>query len=308
MHSVWDALAFTEADARPDSVIAVYENLRELFIFGATTTQVYGVGADPFNPFDNTVSSNIGLIAPYSVVRMDDQFAILDNRRRFVTTDGRTENVISDAISKDLRNFTTIDDCWGYREDFDAFTNIVWMFPSEGRCFVYNTARQSWTERQKYTAPFQGPMPQNCYVYWPALNIHLVGSSTTGALYQLDADTRQDLGDPLVCERYTGWTDFGTKDNKRDEVLIVTMRRGTVTLGAVDSALEVRCRDDGGAWSDWDYLLLGQPDDAEQTLKVRLGGVFRRRMYHFRYSGTDDVSLVSAEQYFEALTEEEEAA
>lgn len=306
-HATWNALSFTEADARPDPVVAIYENLRELYIFGSTTTQIYGVGTDPFNPFDNTVSSNIGLSAAYSVVRLDDTFAMLDDRRRFVITDGRQTQPISDAISKDLRNFTTVDDCWGYREELENFSNVVWHFPTEGRTFVYDVNRKSWRERKYYTAPFQVAMPQNAYAYWPALNLHLIASDSSAVLYKLDPDTHQDIGSTLLCELVTGWSDFGSRLRKRDQELIITLRRGTVATGHTQGQLEVRCRDDGGAWSDWETIQLGEAEDPEQTIKVFLGGVFRRRLYHFRYSGSDDTSLVSAEQYFEQLDMEEAA-
>ncbi len=307
LHASWNALSFANADARPDPVVAIYENLRELHVFGTTTTQIYTVGTDPLNPWDNAATANVGCAAPYSVVRLDDTFAFLDNRRRFVTSDGRTINVLSDAISSDLRSMSVVNDCWGYREETANFSLTIWTFPTAGRTFVYDNTRQSWTERKFYQDPFQSPMPQNCYAYWPALNLHLLGSSTTGALYQLDVNSELDLGGPLVCERYTGWNDFGNRMRKRDVELIVTMRRGTVAEGATEPVLEVRCRDDGGAWSDWDYILLGQPEDAEQSIKVFLGGVFRRRLYHFRYSGSSDVALVSAEQFFEQLDMSEAA-
>ena len=300
-HATWSALDFTTADARPDNVVAIHENLREAFVFGETTTQVYSVSADPFSPFSNVVSANVGTTAPYSIIRMDESFAFLDDKRRFVLSDGRGVQVLSDAISKDLRALTTVSDCWGYREDLQNYTNIVWTYPTAGRTFVYDTDRKAWGERKYYSAGFQVAMPQGCYVYWPALNLHLLGSTTTGALYQLDADTRSDLTGTLLCDRTSGIHDMGTGKRKRDQRLLLTIRRGTVGLGEVDSQMEVRVRDDQGAWSDWDTTDLGEPSDAEQTVQLRIGGVFRRRQYQFRYSGTHEISLISAVQEFQEL-------
>lgn len=297
-HTTWDALASDVADARPDPIVAIHENLRELFLFGSTTTQIFSVGSDPFFPFDFTAATNIGVYAPYSIVRVDDMFAFLDDKRRFVMSDGRTLTPISEDISKDLREIETVD-CWGYREDFKQFFNIVWTFPTAGRTFVFNVARRTWSERRTYQAPFQVNFPTQAYAFWPAINKHFVGRESV-----LDADTRTDFGETLLCERYTGWLDGGTQTQKRDDYLNVVVRRGTVPLGTTESALEVRCRDDGGAWSDFDFVLLGQPEDAEQTVQVRLGGVYRRRQYHFRYSGAHNISLVSAEQFFEDLEQE----
>lgn len=301
VHATWDALAFTTADARPDPVVAIQENLRELFVFGTSTIQVYSVSSDPFNPFSTVVSANVGTTAPYSIIRMDESFAFLDDKRRFVLSDGRGVNVLSDAISKDLRALTTVSDCWGYREDYQNYSNIIWTCPTAGRTFVYDTDRKAWGERKYYSGGFQVAMPQGCYVYWPALNLHLLGSTSTGAVYQLDADTRSDLGGTLLCDRTSGIHDLGTGKRKRDQRLLLTIRRGTVGLGEVDSQMEVRVRDDQGAWSDWDTTDLGEPSDAEQTVQLRIGGVFRRRQYQFRYSGTHEISLISAVQEFQEL-------
>src|SRR6185369_12596932 len=70
-HATWDALAFSNADARPDPVVGIFENLRELHVFGSSTDQIYSVGSDPLNPFDFVAATNVGLAAPYSVVRLD---------------------------------------------------------------------------------------------------------------------------------------------------------------------------------------------------------------------------------------------
>lgn len=301
VHDVWDALAFTTADARPDPVVAIHENLRELFVFGTTTVQVYSVSTDPFNPFSNVVSANVGTPAPYSIVRLDDTFAFLDDKRRFVISDGRGVQVLSDAISRDLRDLSVVSDCWGYREDFGQYSQVVWTCPSAARCFAYDLDRKAWGERKYYSGGLQVAMPQGCYVYWPALNLHLLGSTTTGAVYKLDADTRSDLTGTLLCDRTSGIHDMGTGKRKRDQRLLLTIRRGTVGLGEVDSQMEVRVRDDQGAWSDWDTTDLGEPSDAEQTVQLRIGGVFRRRQYQFRYSGTHEISLISAVQEFQEL-------
>lgn len=300
-HSTWGALSFTTADARPDPVVAIWENLRELFVFGETTTQVYSVGIDAFNPFDFVSASNIGCLAPYSIVRMDTAFAFLDQRRRLILSDGRSDQELSEAIAKDLRELSVVEDCWGYREDLGTYSLIVWVFPTAGRTFVYDVAKKSWRERAYYSGGFQVGMPIGAYVYWPALNKHLVASTTTGALYELDPDTRTDLGGTLLSDLTTGEMDFGIRNRKRSEKIVLVCRRGTVPINEVDSQLEVRVRDDRGAWSDWEFTDLGEPSDADPTIVIRKAGVFRRRQYQFRYSGTHEISLVSAEQHFQEL-------
>jgi hypothetical protein len=150
---------------------------------------------------------------------------------------------------------------------------------------------QRWSERQKYTAPFQGDWPVNTYSYWPANDYHLFGSATSG-FYRFGT-SGQELGAPLVCERTTGWADHGTPNKKRSGRIQAIMRRGTAAEGATPGALEIRKQDDGTPWSAWQQMSVGTPSDYKQVMFAYMGGIFRRRRYGVRYSNTEDFSLVS---------------
>jgi hypothetical protein len=178
-----------------------------------------------------------------------------------------------------------------YREERGQHSSLVVRFPTEGRTFVYSLKSQRWSERQKYTAPFQGDWPVNTYSYWPARDYHMFGSTVSG-FYRFGT-SGQELSAPLVCERTTGWSDFGTPNKKRSARIQATMRRGTAAEGATPGAFELRKQDDDGPWSDWTQLSVGTPSDYRQTMFAYVGGVFRRRRYGMRYSNTEDFSLVS---------------
>jgi hypothetical protein len=293
--TVWPAANTATADARPDPIVAVSENASELIIWGSETTQTFGIGSDPTFPFDQVSTVNVGLAAPYAYVRLDDSFAFLDNRRRIVTGDGRQAEPISDAIQRDLRRLTTISDAWMYREERGQQSQLVCRFPTEARTFVYDLKAKKWGERDYYVAPFHVDYPVGAHVYWPTQNYHLLGSTlSSGGLYRLDETSRQDLGGALVCERTSGWHDFGTGNRKRSSRMRFTLRRGTATQGATPGALEVRVQNDDGPWSTWKHISVGAPEDYQQTRDLfACNGVFRRRRYGFRFSNTEDMSLVS---------------
>ena len=292
--TTWPGDNVSSADARPDAVVAVYENVNEVFVFGESTLQVYALGVDPTLPFDRVSTINVGLSAPYCVVRLDEQFCFLDDKRRLVMSDGRSVTPISDAIQKDLRGLTSVADGWGYREELGQHSKLVFRFPADERTFVYDLKGQRWSERKYYLAPFQADWPVGSYVYVPASNQHLVGlTGSSGGVAYLDADTRQDLGRPIVCERITGWSNYGVEGRKRSRRLQVVMRRGTAAEGATPGALEVRAQNDGAAWGAWNQISVGTPSEVEQVRHVYAGGVFRRRRCHVRYSNTENISLVS---------------
>jgi len=130
-----------------------------------------------------------------------------------------------------------------------------------------------------------------------------VGSNlTTGGLYKLSLTTRQDIGNPLVCERVTGWHDHGTISRKRCVRLRAVMRRGTAAQGATPGSLEVRVQDDDKPWSAWRQISVGTPSQHEQVKALYPGGVYRRRRYHTRFSNTEDISLVELHEEHEVLT------
>ena len=291
--STWNALSFANAESRPDVLVAIGENTSELVLWGKSTTEVWGVSVDPLTPYQRVTTINVGMSAPYSAVRFDNDYFWLDDKRRFIKSDGRSYEVVSDAIAKDLKGLTTIADCWGYQEETALGGVIVWRFPTDGRTFTYNYGNHKWGERNYYTAPTNGSWPVNCQAYWDATNLNIVGLSSSAAVCKLDTTARQDLGGTMVAERITGWSNFGMQHYKRSFLTRVVMRRGTTPLGATDGQLEVATANDGGGWGDFKTITMGQPGDQAMSRDLFFGGVFVTRRYWIRYSGSDDFSLVA---------------
>ena len=292
--ATWPALNRSNADARPDPIVGVYENVNEALIWGDTTLQAYAVGSDPSFPFERVSSINTGLAAPYCVVRLDEKFAFLDQNRRIVQSDGRMVEPFSDAIDKDLRGLSTVSDAWGYREEIGQHSRLVFRFPTAARTFVFDMKGKRWSERDYYTAPFTGDWPAGAYAKWPTSNLHMIGL-TSGGLRYLSIDTRSDHGSvPIVCSRVTGWHDHGSKKRKRSIRIRLALRRGTASEGATPGALEVRHQNDDGPWSPWESVSVGTPSQYNHVVDLYPGGIFYRRRYQFRFSTTEDISLVEA--------------
>lgn len=301
LHTSWNAASFTTADASPDNIVGVYANLREAYVFGERSMQVYAVGTDPLNPFDNVVTLPIGCAAPYSPVEADGRWLWVDNKRRIIASDGRAFEDLSADISITLRDMTTVSDCWSYREDLKMGTSYIFVFPTEGKTFAFDFDGRTWIERSHYTAQGSDGMPIASAAFWPAQNVQLFGALHDSTVYRFDPDVRTDIGDPLVMDRVTGWLDHGTNSRKRSLRVRLTVRRGTGDASTAGT-LEVRKADDGGAWDDWEFVDVGIAGDNVQVVDAFLGGVFRRRRYQFRYSGTQEFALLAAEEHFAEVT------
>ncbi len=289
------------AEARPDEIVALYENTSELFVFGASTLQVYGIGTDPVAPFSQANTLNVGLYAVYSPTRVDDRFAFIDNRRRIVMSDGRQVEVISDDIESWLRA-NDIEDAWGWRETSDRWDILFFHFAAARRTLGYNLKTKAWFDESRFDGAVTREMPIGAYAYRESDNVHLYGSSIASAIYQRSTSAGTDRGtDVVVCERMTGVHRFDSYKRKRSNRIRCVLRRGTSGPSGSADVLEVRVRDDGEDWSEWEQVSIGNDGDQIQYVDVFLGGVFVGRQYHFRYAGTDDTALIEAHDEVQEL-------
>lgn len=290
--STWGALNFQTAESRPDGLVALSENTAEAAMFGTSTLEIFGLSTDPLIPYQRINTLNLGLLAAYSVVRVDAQYYFLDDKRRIITTDGRSYENISEAIQRDLLGLGAATDCYGYRERTDRNDCLVFVFPTAGRTWAYDMGSKKWHERGIYDGVSRNvAYPVVTSTYWPALNLNVCARTGTLGLSYVDTNVRTDYAATMLAELITGWWDGGTANRKRSSRLRVTMRRGTATLGATGGLLEVAVQNDGLGWSAFKPINVGQPSDLNQSKDLRFGGVFRRRRYWVRYAGADEISV-----------------
>lgn len=302
VHGVWPPLNFNTADANPDPVVAVHANSRELYVFGTKTLQVYGVVPDPLLPFAAAVTLNIGCIAPYAVVQVDENFTWLDDRRRFVMADGRGFQVMSDAISSTLRELPKVDDAWGARVDIGSFSLVLWVFPAAKRSFYFDLNRKQWGEwRGSRQGEFWNALNVGAYIYWPEVDKHMVGLADGSSLYSMSFTSPTDFdGQTISWQRTLPYVDNGNMASKACGRMRYTLRRGVVPYGETD-LFEASFRDDLGSWAPWTRLSIGDQSDTAAVIEDYPGGVYRRRQHRIRGTGTAPFTLAAVELYFEQL-------
>lgn len=305
--NIWPPLNFNTADASADSITAVHASLRELYCFGPKTVQVYGVTADSSLPFQASSALSLGLGAPYSIIPLDQTFALLDTQKRFVQTDGRSFQVLSDAIAKTVIDIPAISDCWSFRAIIGHWDLLVWVFPTAKVAYAYEQNQKKW-------APLRGwngvddwtSIRMGSYAYWPGGSMHLIGDSLYENVFTWEAGARNDVAPdgtntlPIVAERITGRIDYATSARKRCNGVRVTLRRGTAA--GVSAALELSKSDDDGPWSTPATLDLGTvAGDTASWRNWFPGGVYRRRQYRIRYSGAAEAVVAGIEENYSVM-------
>jgi hypothetical protein len=300
-HETWDALDYAEAEAKSDPLVAVADNANEAFAFGTRSIQVFT--PDPYVGLAAGRSVNVGLLAPYSLVSFDDEFAFLDRERRFVKTDGRgftdNENVISKPIEAVLRPLAGTN-AWGFRMAIDRFDAGVWFFPTSGLGFIWNRRNGQWSEWRAWGDTGYVPHTITSAVQWPEMNLLLVGLDT-GQIVKLDVNARTDMGQLIKLHNRTGFVAHGTAARKHSRSVRFVFKRGTAPYGATPPPVHISWRDDLGAFRDPVVRDLGVAGEYNPVIELRSTGVYRQRQWEVTYTSDADYTLVAAEEDFEVL-------
>lgn len=285
------------AEANPDSVLAIAQNTNEVFNFGVSSLQVFD--PDPTAVFAPAVTRELGCSAPYSVVKENQQFFWLDNLRRFVMSDARSEEVISGPIQQTLDELDTVSDCFGYRVVSGPVDALVWTFPSDGRTFAFQKG-SGWAEWQGWSNGNWTQFPVTCQQISPTNHDNLVGDSS-GRIGRLSLNATTDYGTPINARVETGYLARGTDSRKHCKCVRIALRRGQ-TSSSTGPVAYLSYRDQPGPWGNQIPVDLGGQGDTEIVVELRSLGVYRRRQWRFEFSGTEPLELVSVTEEYDVLS------
>lgn len=297
-HNVWNPLNFNTADASPDRVTGIYSSLQELYVFGERSLQVYGISTDQYLPFATAAALAVGCVAPYSPIQLEDKFAWLDDRRRFVISDGRSFDVISVPIERTLRDLDAVSDCWGFRLLTSFYDVLVWMFPTSDLCVAYDMKKQTWGTWETLTPLGTSTAPRiGSVAFWPPANATYIGDPDAENIFRFDASASTDVGGTAIpCDMILNRNDLGTANLKHTQRITAYVKRGQ---GWDGGQLEVAVRDDDIGWRQFSELSLGTPGDYMSSVTWYPGGVYRRRQYRVRYSGSAEMAISGITETFD---------
>ncbi len=298
-HTSWPLVGpyWSEAEAAPDPVVAVWANANEVFSFGTETTQVYS--PDPAIAFTVSASLQVGCASAQSVIGTEDgSFSWLDDNRRFITSNGRDLQAISSpGMSADIKTLTDVDDCWSANVMIGSWDLLLWVFRSSGRAFWYDKVTKKWGEWNSINSNGESqPWIARSYYYWADRNIHLIGLAD-GRIAELSLDAANDDDRPILAVAETGFQDRGSLVRKRCHRVQLQFRRSVPSAGDTAASAELRYRDDLGNWKLAKRLSMNsyQPVmDGGWSL-----GMYRQRQWRLSWTGGSGFLLAGATETFE---------
>lgn len=278
---------YQEAEAFPDPVVALYSNANELFVFGTQSTQVFI--PDPTTAFAAGSTVQLGCSAPYSIIDTDGSFAWLDDRHRFVQSGGRDFQVLSTPkIANDIMQpGFVVSDCWAARMHLDEWDLLTWHFPTQKRGFAYDRTTQEWVgefrSTDMTTGEWSGWLPRS-YVFWAEKNLHLVGLAN-GTIAEVSFNAFDDLGQTVLSVARSGFQNRGTFNRKLCSLARMQFKRGWTVPPGPSPVVELRYRDDLGAFRPVVQWSTGVGGDYSPVVEKRNLGLYRQRQWELSWSG-----------------------
>lgn len=183
-----------------DNFVSAIGDHREVWMFGARTTEVYYNSGNTF-PFSNIpgIFIEIGCLAPDSVTKLDNTHFWIGQSERgsgsaFMAANYNAQRISTHGVEAVWDTYPTLADAigWSYEQEGHAF--YVLYFPSADATWVFDANTKAWHERS-WLNPADGARHAfrgRAHAF--AFNKHLVGDTQSGNIYQMTPTAFNDFG------------------------------------------------------------------------------------------------------------------
>lgn len=288
---------FLTAEARPDPVMAVWENTNEVFVWGKDNLQIFV--PDINSIFAPAVTRESGTLAPNSIVKVGQDFFWLDQHRQIVYSDGRQFQKLEGPIKRQLDALSDPSDCFGYRVFLGHVNCLVWTFPTDGRTFAYQVdgGWSEWTGWDIGASQFKRFIA-NAHHLRRDGGLNVVGT-IEGKVGKFSLDSYSDLGELIVSRVESGFLNRDTDNLKRTRSIKIAIRRGSNSAASLG---RFEWRDTTGPWNGPIDIDTGVTGDNDCVREIHSLGTYRRRQYRFTFSDSVNLSLLKVTETFDVLS------
>lgn len=193
----FDPLDFATAEGRPDPLVAVLSDHREVFMFGTKTIEVwYNSGAADF-PFERNQGAFIekGCAAPNTVASQNNTVYFVGSDLMVYQMAGYTPvRISSHAVEKTLKG-VDISDAFAYTYQDEGHLFYVLTIPARDLTWCFDISTGAWHIRQSYQF---GRHQSNNAIFFDSKT--LVGDFQNGRVYQMANNYYTDDGEPVIRE------------------------------------------------------------------------------------------------------------
>lgn len=300
--TILDPLDYAVAEGAPDGLVTVVVNHQEIWLFGVSTTEVWGSNGDPLFPYGRIPGVFIeqGCVAPYSAARMNDSIVWLSSNGDgegliFSTVGYQVKKISSDSLDQVIAKYDVIADAVAYCYQQEGNNFYVLSFPTQGVTWVYNGTNETWHQRAWRNDNGQfGRHRSNCHAFFNRKN--LVGDWQNGKVYSMDNRVFDDDGNPLVRLRSSPYiANEMTRIPHMSIQFDIEAGVGLTTGQGSEPVAMLRWSDDGGkTWSSTRTCSMGKIGEFKKRVRYQRLGQSRARVYELSVSDPVAFTLISA--------------
>lgn len=301
----FDPTYFALKDSSSDNLVTLCESLREVWLIGERTTEIWYDAGNQYFPFSRLqgISLQIGCAAKHSVTRFGPGLAWLAKSERgqnvVVATEGYQHSVIStEAVSNAINSYLVVDDAFAYSYSEGGHTFYVITFPTADVTWTYDAASKSWHKRMSYDPVSGVGHRDRANFYINFANQRIVGDYTNGKVYAMSRAYYSDDAYPLVALRRTAHVWDGSMRERLFHGQIQVQFRagqGLANGQGSDPQMMLRWSDDNcQTWSNQRQVPIGKMGETKSRAISRRLGQSRDRVYEVSISDPVNRDIVGA--------------
>ena len=302
----WAALSFAEAERKPDDIIAIHVQGRDVVLFGFRSVEFYYDDAGSFRRFEGG-EVETGVSAAYSIQFIPEinSWIYLDENRHLVKLEGRVPTKISGPYDKEIQALSVASDAESDLIRVDGLGFYIISFPSDNKTFVYDYQLNAWYRWGKWNSGTNGydRFIGNVATYDTRNKRHLVGDVSNGIVYDMKASVYQDNGNEIRSHIRSAYIDHGTLNGKRSKMLQFRLKRG-VAKDTSDNAgvINIKYRDeDERDFSNEREVGTGKGGASEFRTRLFNNGIYYARQWDIVSSDNTPFIIGDFEEDIEVL-------
>lgn len=300
----WNGLDFGVAEGFPDSIVAVVSNMRQVWLLGKETIEVWWNTGNSDFPFQRIDGAFIeyGCAAPTTAQKFNNSIVWLGSGSKahgivWIAVGFVPKRISNHAVEFAIQQHDDLSTAtaWTYQENGHAFYCL--NLPGASTTWVYDAATEQWSERMFLSHGLEYRHPAENYAL--AYDTRVVGDYATGNIYKMDADLVTFDGAPIMRIRraphisanmnrvfYQHFQIAGTMGGGLD---------GAPEVGK-DPVAELRWSDDFGfTWSPYVSRSLGPIGNFRTRAIWYKQGQSRNRVYEIRITDPIKFTATGAE-------------
>lgn len=300
----WDSLDFSSAGWRPDNLITIFSDHRDLWLGGTESIEVWYNNGNSAGNFIFTrrdgAEMEIGVAAKASFSRIDNAVFWLGRNEngygQVFRSVGYQPIVISnEAITEAINGYSTISDAIGFSYLLNNNPMYELTFPTADATWVFNSAlppERAWHERRSRRIEdgdwVSGRHRVQNHAFFA--DKHLMGDIENGKIYEHTRDVFAEDGTEMEATRSTVAFEMNQDWITVNELQVLfTPGVGLTTGQGSDPVALISWSGDGGyTWSNEHEIKIGKKGEYDRrAIKRQMG---QNRNWVFRVKVTDKVN------------------